>query len=143
MAYSVTVTGNGDPEELQAQSISAELFQILGVQPALGRGFTPAENVPGTRTIVISDRLWKRRFGGDQAILDKSIVSQGIPYTVVGVMPPGFSFLDKSVEVWLPIGFTAQSRTPRGRSLTGRRPSEAWRHGRTRASRHDAGLSRT
>ena len=49
ITYSVTVTGSGDPEELQAQSISAELFQILGVQPALGRGFTAAENVPGSR----------------------------------------------------------------------------------------------
>ena len=116
--FSVTVTGNGDPEELQTQAISAELFQILGVQPALGRGFTAAENVPGTRSIVISDRLWKRRFGSDRTILEKPIVSQGTPYTVVGVMPPGFSFLDKSVDVWLPIGFTAQARIPRGRSLT-------------------------
>ena len=118
ITYSVTVTGNGDPEELQTQAISAELFQILGVQPALGRGFTAAENVPGTRSIVISDRLWKRRFGSDRTILEKPIVSQGTPYTVVGVMPPGFSFLDKSVDVWLPIGFTAQARIPRGRSLT-------------------------
>ncbi len=118
ITFSVTVTGNGDPEELQTQAISAELFQILGVQPALGRGFTAAENVPGTRSIVISDRLWKRRFGSDRTILEKPIVSQGTPYTVVGVMPPGFSFLDKSVDVWLPIGFTAQSRIPRGRSLT-------------------------
>jgi putative ABC transport system permease protein len=118
ITYSVTVTGNGDPEELQAQSISAELFHILGVQPAFGRGFTAAENVPGTRSIVISDRLWKRRFGGDRAILEKPVVSQGTPYTIVGVMPPGFSLLDKSVDVWLPIGFTAQSRIPRGRSLT-------------------------
>ena len=117
ITYSVTVTGSGEPEELQAQSISAELFQILGVQPARGRGFTAAENVPGSRSIVISDRLWQRRFGADPAILDKPIVSQGTPYTVVGVMPPGFSFLDKSVDVWLPIGFTAQARTPRGRSL--------------------------
>ena len=116
--YSVTVTGNGDPEELQAQSISAELFQILGVGPALGRGFTAAENVPGTQLVVISDRLWRRRFGGDPAILERPMISQGTPFTVVGVMPPGFSFLDKSVDVWLPIGFTAQSRTPRGRSLT-------------------------
>ena len=117
-AYSVTVTGHGDPEELQAQSVSAELFQILGVQPAIGRSFTAAENVPGTRAIVISDRLWKRRFSSDRAILEKPIVSQGTPYTVVGVMPPGFSFLDKSVDVWLPIGFTAQARILRGRSLT-------------------------
>ena len=117
MTYSVTATGSGDPEELQAQSISAELFQILGVAPALGRGFIPAENVPGTRSVVISDRLWRRRFGGDPGILERPMISQGTPFTVVGVMPRGFSFLDKSVDVWLPIGFTAQSRTPRGRSL--------------------------
>ena len=116
--YSVTVTGNGDPEELQAQSISAELFQILGVPPALGRGFTAAENVPGTQLVVISDRLWRRRFGADPKILERPVISQGTPFSVVGVMPPGFSFLDKSVDVWLPIGFTAQTRTPRGRSLT-------------------------
>jgi putative ABC transport system permease protein len=116
--YSVTVTGNGDPEELQAQSISAELFQILGVPPAFGRGFTAAENVPGTQLVVISDRLWRRRFGADPKILERPVISQGTPFSIVGVMPPGFSFLDKSVDVWLPIGFTAQSRTPRGRSLT-------------------------
>ena len=117
ITFSVTLTGGGDPEELPVQSVSAELFPILGVQPALGRGFTAEENDPGSRVVVISDRLWKRRFGGDPAILDQPIVSQGTPYTVVGVMPPGFSFLDKTVDVWLPIGFTAQSRTPRGRSL--------------------------
>jgi putative ABC transport system permease protein len=117
LTYSVTVTGDGAPEELQAQSISAELFPILGVSPARGRGFTAAENAPGSRSIVISDRLWQRRFHADPAILERPIVSQGTPYNVVGVMPPGFSFLDKSVDVWLPLGFTAQSRTPRGRSL--------------------------
>ena len=117
ITYSVTVTGDGEPEELQAQSITAELFPILGVQPQLGRGFTSAENVPGTNAVVISDRLWRRRFGADPKILERPIVSQSTQYTIVGVMPPGFSFLDKSVDVWLPIGFTAQSRTPRGRSL--------------------------
>jgi putative ABC transport system permease protein len=117
MTYSVTITGDGEPEELQAQSISAGLFEILGVRPALGRGFSAAENVPGTTAVVISDRLWRRRFGSDRTILQRAIVSQGTPYTVIGVMPPGFSFLDKSVDIWLPIGFTAQSRTPRGRSL--------------------------
>jgi putative ABC transport system permease protein len=116
--YSVTVTGGGEPEELQAQSISAQLFQILGVAPALGRGFNADENQPNSRSIVISDRLWRRRFGADPDVLQRSIVSQGAPYTIVGVMPPGFSFLDRTVDVWLPIGFTAQSRIPRGRSLT-------------------------
>ena len=82
--------------------------------------------------------------GADSAPTRRSssepFVSQGTPYTVVGVMPPGFSFLDKNVDVWLPIGFTAQSRTPRGRSLmvVGRlRPGISVR---ARAARHDAGV---
>ena len=97
--------------------MTAEVFPLLGVQPALGRGFTADEIRPDSRVVVISDRLWKRRFGGDPAILQRPIVSQGMPNTVIGVMPPGFSFLDKTVDVWLPFGFTAQTRTPRGRSI--------------------------
>ena len=117
LTYNVTVTGDGEPEELQAQSISAGLFAILGVPPALGRPFSSTENVPGTTAVLISDRLWRRRYGADTAVLQRAIVSQGASYSVIGVMPPGFSFLDRSVDIWLPIGFTAQSRTPRGRSL--------------------------
>jgi putative ABC transport system permease protein len=113
----VTVTGDGDPEELQAQFVTAELFPILGVQPSRGRGFTPDEIRPGTRVVVISDRLWKRRFSGDPGILQRTLVSQGAPYLVAGVMPPGFSFLDRNVDVWLPFGFTADTRIPRGRSI--------------------------
>ncbi len=78
ITYSVTVTGDGEPEELQTQSISAELFQVLGVEPQIGRGFTAAENVPGTNAVVISDRLWRRRFGANPKILERPIVSQGI-----------------------------------------------------------------
>jgi putative ABC transport system permease protein len=115
--FNVTLTGSGDPEEVQTQLVTAEVFQLLGVQPALGRGFTADEIRPDSRVVVISDRLWKRRFQADPAILQRPIVSQGTPYTVIGVMPPGFSFLDKNVDVWLPFGFTAQSRTPRGRSI--------------------------
>jgi len=63
ITYSVTVTGGGEPEELQAQSISAELFPILGVSPGIGRGFRADENQPNARVVVISDRLWRRRCG--------------------------------------------------------------------------------
>jgi putative ABC transport system permease protein len=116
ITYSITVTG-GDPEELQTQSVTANVFPTLGVRPSIGRTFTNEEDAPGARVAVISDRLWKRRFGANPAILNQAIVAGGTPYTVVGVMPPGFSFLDKTVDIWLPIGLTAQSRTPRGRSL--------------------------
>ena len=117
ISFSMTLTGKGEPEELQTQLLTAEVFPILGVQPAIGRGFTPDEIQPDSRVVVISDRLWKRRFSGDPGMLQKSIVVQGTPYSVVGVMPPGFSFLDKNVDLWLPFGFTAQTRTPRGRSI--------------------------
>jgi putative ABC transport system permease protein len=117
ITYSVTLSGGAEPEEAMTQSVTAEIFQILGVQPALGRTFTPDENRPGVRVAMISDRLWKRRFHADPSVLQRAVVAQGTSYSVVGVMPPGFSFLDKNVDVWVPIGFTAQSRTPRGRSL--------------------------
>ena len=140
-SYSVTVTGNGEPEELQAQSISAQLFSILGVQPAIGRGFTePRRTFPAALAVVISDRLWKRRFRGDPNILGRPIVSQGTPFTIVGVMPPGFSILDRNVDVWLPIGFSAQSRTPRGQIADGRRAPEARCRRRAGAGGYDASL---
>jgi putative ABC transport system permease protein len=115
--FDVTLTGAGDPEEVPTQLVTAEVFSILGVRPAIGRGFTPEEIRPGSRVVVISDRLWKRRFRGDPGILQRPIVSSGTPYTVIGVMPARFSFLDKNVDVWLPFGFTAETRTPRGRSI--------------------------
>ncbi len=117
ITYNVTLTGTGEPEELATQSVSAALFPVLGIQPARGRAFTADENRPNTRVAIISHRLWLRRFGGDPDVLDRPVRLQGVPYSVVGVLPPGFSFLDKTVDVWLPIGFTAESRTPRGRSL--------------------------
>jgi putative ABC transport system permease protein len=117
ITFNITVTGGGDPEELQTQLVSARFFEILGARPALGRSFTSDENRPDSRVAIISDRLWKRRFGADHTILERPLIIDGAPYTVLGVMPPGFSFLDRTVDVWRPIGFTAQSRTPRGRSL--------------------------
>ena len=114
----VTLTGNGDPEEIRMQSVSASFFPLLGVNAAQGRVFSAEEDRPQSRVAVMSHRLWTRRYGGDPNILQKSITLQGIPFTVVGIMPPGFSYMDKTVEIWLPIGFSAESRTPRGRWLT-------------------------
>jgi putative ABC transport system permease protein len=119
MTFTVTLTGAGEPEELPMQSVTASFFSLLGVKPTIGRPFTVEEDRPQSRVVVISDRLWKRRFGGDRSIVDRGITLQGTSYTVVGVMPAGFSFLDKNVDVWLPVGFSAQARTPRGRWMIG------------------------
>ncbi len=118
MTLPMTLTAGGEPEELRAQLVTTGFFPILQVQPALGRVFTSEENQPGSRVVVISDRLWRRRFNGDPSIIQRSITLQGLPNTVVGVMPPGFSFLDRTVDVWTPVGLPASARTPRGRSLT-------------------------
>ena len=118
LTFRITLTGAGEPEELPMQLVSAQFFPLLGVQPARGRTFRPEEDRPASRVVVISDSLWKRRFGSDPSILERAITLQGIPYTVLGVMPPGFSFLDKTVELWLPVGFPAEARTPRGRWLS-------------------------
>ena len=117
LTFNLTLTGFGDPVELPFQYVTANFFPILGVQPALGRPFTAEEDRPNSRVAVISDRLWRTRLNADPAILSRGITLQGETYTVTGVMPPGFSFLDKAVDVWVPVGFSAQARTPRGRWL--------------------------
>ena len=117
LTFTITATGDGEPEELPMQYVTAAFFPVVGVQPQVGRPFTAEEDKPNSRVVVISDRLWKRRFHGDPGILARPITLQGNPLTVVGVMPPGFSFLDKTVDVWLPPGFTEATRTPRGRWL--------------------------
>jgi putative ABC transport system permease protein len=118
MTFSTTLTGDGEPEDVPIKLVTARLAPVIGVQPAVGRWFTVEEDRPQSRVVVISDRLWRRRFNADRALLERPITLQGVPYTVVGIMPPGFTFLDKTVDAWVPVGFTAASRTPRGRSLS-------------------------
>lgn len=116
--FTYTVLGEGDPEEVPAKVVTAAFFPVLGVQPALGRTFSADEDKPGSHVVVISDRFWKRRYGADPGILQRTVNIQGTPYAVLGVMPESFSFLDRTVDLWTPVGFTQASRTPRGRSLT-------------------------
>jgi putative ABC transport system permease protein len=113
--FRTTLTGAGDATELPEQYISGTLFGMLGVRPALGRDFTPQEDAPGVSAVTISDRLWRQRFGADPAIVNKTIMLNGRPNLVVGVMPPGFSILEKPADVWSTVGFSPASRTPRGR----------------------------
>jgi putative ABC transport system permease protein len=115
MTFRTTLTGAGDAVELPMQLVSASLFGMLGVRPALGRDFTPQEDAPGVAVAIISDRLWRQRFGADPAIVNRTIMLNGRANLVAGVMPPGFSILDKSVDVWTTLGFGPQHRTPRGR----------------------------
>jgi predicted permease len=87
---SYPLTGAGEPETLQAVRMSASVPRMLGAVPRVGRAFTPGDDVRGSeRVVLISERLWKRRFGGDPGVLGRAITLADQPYTVIGIIPPG------------------------------------------------------
>jgi putative ABC transport system permease protein len=102
---SVNITGGDHPERLAAAMVAADVFTILGIQPIMGRTFLPAEDQPSAAAVtVISERLWRRRLNADPAILGQPLLLNGVPHTVVGVMPPTMRFPGRSTDVWLPLG---------------------------------------
>lgn len=107
------LTGGDRPEAVDVALVSANLFPLLGVQPARGRGFQAEEEQPAnSRVAILSDGLWQRRFGADAAALGKTLLLDGDTYTVVGIMPPGFSFPEK-IDVWLPLSFVPEELADR------------------------------
>jgi len=98
----LTLTGAGEPERLNARMVTAGLFSLLGVNTIAGRTFTADEDrAGGTPVVLLSYGLWQRRFGGTQEILGKPINLDSQPYTVVGVLPPGFQVLQPA-DVFVP-----------------------------------------
>jgi predicted permease len=102
--YGLSGTGGQLPEKVHAAECSWDLFPTLGVQPALGRAFTAADDQPSAgATVLLSWGLWKRRFGGDPSILNTPIHLDAKTYTIIGVMPPWFAYPEPGVQVWTPI----------------------------------------
>ncbi len=101
------VTGADRPEALNGAVVSHEYFDVLGVRPALGRAFRSDEEVAGKdRVVVLSDALWRRRFGGDPGLVGRTISLDGESYTVLGVLPPGFRPpLVSNAEIWSVLAF--------------------------------------
>jgi putative ABC transport system permease protein len=117
-AFRVSVTAPGQaPEMVAQQSVTAALFPLLGVSPAIGRAFTEAEDVGQKQLAVVSHRYFMSRLGGASSALGRVLQIDGQPYEVVGIMPSGFTLLDPDAEIWTTMGFTERSRTPRGRYL--------------------------
>jgi predicted permease len=111
---SYTFTGGGQPEQLRAEGVSAGFFEVLGVPPLAGRWFLPEEDQPGRgHVVILSHRLWQSRFGGDPAIVGRTLLLDGTPHTVVGVMDATFTFPDWA-ELWTPLAWTAKERAVRG-----------------------------
>ena len=117
---SVTLTGRGEPEQVPAARVTADLFRVYRIEPALGRWFSVEEDAPNASpVIVLSQRLWQRRFGADRGIIGQSITANGVATTVVGVMPPEFG--PSANQAWVPLGF-GNAPAPGGNflRLTGR-----------------------
>jgi predicted permease len=146
-ARTADLADGGDPERIGAAGVTAGFFETLGVTPLLGRTMAPDEEAPGGPPVaLIGHGLWQRRFGGDPALVGKSISIDGGTRTVVGILPPDFDFprgaewpaffpFAGRTEVWLPLAFRAQddgtgwsnwqSRDERGLIVIGRLKPEA------------------
>jgi predicted permease len=104
----MNLTGDGQPEEVEAKIVTANFFPTLGMRPLLGRAFLPEEDRSGAAHVVLLSRgLWVRRYGANPQIVDKAILLNGEKYTVLGIMPSGFDFPDR-VDVWVPLAFSAE-----------------------------------
>ncbi len=111
--WDVNMSGGDQPERLQGSQVGADFFAMLGIMPGEGRLFQPADEVHGApRTVVISDRLWHRRFGARPDIVGTTIQLDGHPYTVVGRAPAAFDFPNGS-DVWTPLVLTPEERSSR------------------------------
>jgi len=103
-SYNLSGTGGQLPEHVIALTASWNMFQLLGIEPALGRFFNPDDDRPqADAAVVLSWGLWKRRYGGHTGILGQTILLDAKPYTVIGVLPAGSDFPDPTVQLWTPL----------------------------------------
>ena len=101
-----TVTGSGSPERANALQVTRGILTALGVQPALGRWFSPDDNRPGTPdTVILSHGYWQRRFGGDPEVIGRVMTIDSRPRVVIGVMPASFSIREIPADLILPVRF--------------------------------------
>lgn len=101
----VNLTGNGFPEQLRSNEVSADYFRLFGAPVTLGRTFTPEEDLPhGDKVVVLSYAFWRRRFAGDPHIIGKTISLSGSPYVVIGIIGPNFDIREftPAPDVWTP-----------------------------------------
>ena len=110
---SFNISGQTGPETLRAAGVTPGFFEVVGVQAILGRTLRPEEDIRGQhRVVVLSERLWTRRFGADRNILGRKLSLGGEPFTVVGVMGPTFR-LPQYAELWTPLAWTDEERAVR------------------------------
>lgn len=111
--FGIGLGGDGDrPERVNGRAVSGNYFEVLGVQAALGRTFRADEDTaPGAHPVaVIGDGLWHRRFGADPNVVNKRVLLNGHPFTILGVLPPGFNDLERmrAADLWVPLAMSEQ-----------------------------------
>ena len=120
----------GPPEDVTGAAITANLLPMLGISPLAGRTFTALEEPPGHHVVVLSERLWRRRFGADPATVGRSIRLNDEPYQVIGIMPARFHFPAASTDYWLPIALRPDQLAARNshylRVLGRLKPGVSW-----------------
>jgi putative ABC transport system permease protein len=104
---SVNLAGSDVPENVTGARVGWDFFRLLGVEPALGRGFLPDEDRPGSDAVVVlGDGLWRRRFGADPSVIGREVRIDGAPRQVIGVMPRSLDYTLYGEELWIPSAFT-------------------------------------
>jgi len=108
-----TITGRGEPEAVITGRASSSFFQILGLQPLLGRAFTADDDrAGGPKTTVLSEATWRTRFGAEPSVIGRSVTISGEPHEVIGVMPDVPVFVNQ-IQLWVPLAWTAEERAIR------------------------------
>ena len=127
-----SLTGSGEPERVRGEIIGARYLTTLGMTPQIGRDFTKEEDrTPGMDGLVmLGHALWQRRFGGDPNVLGQVIRLSGVPYTVIGVLPPGFRGLTGEAEAWIPL-----------MTMTAEGLNQRWSHSYYAVARRQPGVS--
>jgi predicted permease len=112
LQYASFNLAEGDtPERVVGARVTHDHFDVFGLPPLLGRTFTAAEDEPGRAQVaVLSHRLWARRFGSDPRAVGRDVLINGVPHTIVGVMPAAADLAANSEELWVPIAFTPERR---------------------------------
>ena len=103
---SANLVSEAEPRRIGIVAVSPDVFSVLGVPPAIGRTFASDDTLHG-RAIVLGNPLWQTQFGSDPGVVGEAVRLDGVPYTVVGVMPPSFRFPNSTVEAWTPLVLAA------------------------------------
>lgn len=107
----VTMQINETPQRVAATAATPSLFRLLGIAPAHGRWFHDEEGETGNeRKVILSDGLWRQLYGGDPSTVGRDIRLNGRSYTITGVMPPGFTFVNSDARLWIPLAFTPEQK---------------------------------